>query len=174
MSEDTSEDTFPDVRWGRDPGPVVMRPITAIIGTKFGAWCIRKLTPVDHELLRGSNGRFTIFGPIGAPLLLLTTTGRKSGQRRQIPLTYMREGDRLFLLGSNFGQAAHPAWSSNLLADPNAWVTMGGKEIPVVATQLTGAEHDRIFRKFADYAGNYDAYRGRTDRDLRVFALTRR
>jgi hypothetical protein len=52
----------------------------------------------------------------------------------------MREGDRLFLLGSNFGQAAHPAWSSNLLADPNAWVTMGGKEITVVATQLTGAE----------------------------------
>lgn len=174
MSEDTSEDTFPDVRWGRDPGPVVVRPITAIIGTKFGAWCIRKLTPVDHELLRRSKGRFTIFGPVGAPLLLLTTTGRKSGQRRQIPLTYMREGDRLFLLGSNFGQAAHPAWSSNLLADPNAWVTMGGKEIPVVATQLTGAERDRIFRKFADYAGNYDAYRRRTDRELRVFALTRR
>ena len=86
----------------------------------------------------------------------------------------MREGDRLFLLGSNFGQATHPAWSSNLLADPNAWVTMGGKEIPVVATQLAGAEHDRIFRKFADYACNYDAYRARTDRELRVFALTRR
>jgi F420H(2)-dependent quinone reductase len=45
---------------------------------------------------------------------------------------------------------------------------------PVVATQLTGAERDRIFRKFADYAANYDAYRGRTDRELRVFALTRR
>jgi hypothetical protein len=44
----------------------------------------------------------------------------------------------------------------------------------VVATQLTGTEHDRIFRNFADYAANYDAYRGRTDRELRVFALTRR
>jgi deazaflavin-dependent oxidoreductase (nitroreductase family) len=86
----------------------------------------------------------------------------------------MREGDRLFLVGSNFGQASHPAWTSNLLADPNAWVTMGGKEIPVVATQVTGAERERIFRKFADYASNYDAYRGRTDRELRVFALTRR
>jgi hypothetical protein len=52
----------------------------------------------------------------------------------------MREGDRLFLVGSNFGQANHPAWSSNLLADPNAWVTMGGKEIPVATTQVIGAE----------------------------------
>jgi deazaflavin-dependent oxidoreductase (nitroreductase family) len=86
----------------------------------------------------------------------------------------MREGGRLFLVGSNFGQARHPAWSSNLLADPKAWVTMGGKEIAVVATQLTGAEHDRIFRRFADYGANYDAYRGRTDRELRVFELTRR
>jgi F420H(2)-dependent quinone reductase len=50
----------------------------------------------------------------------------------------------------------------------------GGTEIAVLATQLTGTEHDRIFRKFADYAANYDAYRGRTDRHLRVFELTRR
>ena len=148
--------------------------MTTVLGSRFGAWCVRKLTPADHWLLRRSKGRFTIFGPIAVPLLLLTTTGRKTGQRREIPLTYMREGDRLFLVGSNFGQAHHPAWSSNLLADPNAWVTMGGREIPVTATQLTGPESERVFRKFADYAHNYDAYRGRTDRDLRVFELTKR
>ena len=70
----------------------------------------------------------------------------------------------------------HPAWSSNLLADPNAWVTMGGKEIPVVATQLTGPEYDRIRTKFAEYVGPkvYRAYTGRTDREFRMFALTRR
>jgi deazaflavin-dependent oxidoreductase (nitroreductase family) len=169
-----SEGTFPDVRWGRDPGRLVRRSVTAVIGSRFGAWCFRKLTPVDHKLLSRSNGRFTIFGPVGVPLLLLTTTGRKSGQRRQAPVTYMREGDRLFLVGSNFGRARHPAWSSNLLADPNAWVTMGGREIPVVATQLTGPERERIFGKFADYASNYDAYRGRTDREFRLFELTKR
>jgi deazaflavin-dependent oxidoreductase (nitroreductase family) len=135
---------------------------------------VSQLTPLDHRLLHRSNGRFTIFGPLGVPLLLLTTTGRKTGQLRQIPLTYMREGDRLFLVGSNFGQARHPAWSSNLLADPNAWVTMGGREIPVITTKLTGPESERVFRKFADYAPNYDANRGRTDRDLRVFELTKR
>jgi deazaflavin-dependent oxidoreductase (nitroreductase family) len=169
-----SEDAFPDVRWGRDPGRLLRRSVSAAIGSRFGAWCIRELTPLDHKLLSRSNGRFTIFGPLGVPLLLLTTTGSKTGQRRQIPLTYMREGDRLFLVGTNFGQVRHPAWSSNLLADPNAWVTMGGREIPVVATQLTGPERERIFRRFADYGRNYDAYRGRTDRELRVFELTRR
>jgi deazaflavin-dependent oxidoreductase (nitroreductase family) len=169
-----SEDTFPDVCWGRDPGRLVRRSVTAVIGSRFGAWCFRKLTPLDHKLLSRSNGRFTIFGPFGVPLLLLTTTGRKSGQRRQTPVTYMREGDRLFLVGSNWGQGRHPAWSSNLLADPNAWVTMGGREIPVVATQLTGPERERIFGKFADYARNYDAYRGRTDREFRLFELTKR
>ena len=151
-----------------------MRPVIAFLGSEFGSWCFRKLAPVDRQLLRRSNGRFTIFGPVGVPLLLLTTTGRKSGERREIPLTYMREDDRLFLAGSNWGQATHPAWSWNLLADPKVWVTMGGEEIAVVATQLAGAEHDRIFRTFADYAANYDAYRGRTDRELRVFELTRR
>ena len=67
---------------------------------------------------------------MGVPLLLLTTTGKKSSQRRQTPLAYQREGDRLFLIGSNFGQSMHPAWSSNLLADPNAWVTMGERKYP--------------------------------------------
>src|SRR5574337_860744 len=61
-----------------------------------------------------------------------------------------------------------------LLSRSSGRFTMGGKEIPVVATQVTGPEHDRIFRKFADYVGNYDAYRDRTDRELRVFALARR
>jgi deazaflavin-dependent oxidoreductase (nitroreductase family) len=169
-----SDDAFPDVRWGREPGQLLLRPITAALGSRVGAWCVRKLTPLDHRLLRRSRGRFTIFGPVGVPLLLLTTTGSKTGQRREIPLTYMRDGDRLFLVGSNFGQARHPAWSSNLLADPNAWVTMGGREIPVIARQLTGPEADRIYEDFAEYASNYAAYRNRTDRDIRVFELTKR
>ena len=169
-----SEDVFPDVRWGREPGRLVLRPITAVLGSKVGAWVVRKLTPLDHRLLRRSRGRFTIFGPVGVPLLLLTTTGSKTGQRREIPLTYLREDDRLFLVGSNFGQARHPAWSSNLLADPNAWVTMGGQEIPVVARRLTGPESERVYQRFTDYASNYGAYRNRTDRDIRVFELTKR
>ena len=80
-----------------------------------------------------------------------------------------RAKDRLFLVGSNFGQARHPAGSSNLLADPNAWVTMGGRGVLVIVAQLTGPERERIFRRFADCASNYDAHRDRT-----VFELTTR
>lgn len=169
-----ADDTFPDVRWGRDPGPLARRAIGALAGSKPGAWLIRQGTPLDRWLLDRSGGRFTILGPMAVPLLLLTTTGRKSGQRRQIPLAYTREDDRLFLVGSNFGQAHHPAWALNLIADPNAWVTMGGQEIPVLAIEVTGDEHRRVYQKFIDYISNYATYRGRADRDIKVFALTRR
>jgi len=169
-----TEDTFPDVRWGRDPGSRARRVVGAVVGTKPVAWLIRRGTPLDRWLLAKSGGRLTILGPMAVPLLLLSTTGRKSGQRRQIPLAYMREDNRLFLVGSNFGQAHHPAWVLNLLADPNAWVTMGGNEIPVLATELTGAEHDRVYQMFVDYVSNYATYQHRTDRDIHVFALTKR
>lgn len=165
---------FPEVRWGKDPGPALRRAVGALIGTRPGAWCLRKLTPVDHWLLRRSDGRHTIFGPVAAPLLLLTTSGRKTGQCHQVPLAYIREGDRLFLVASNFGRPQHPAWSSNLLADPRAWVTMGGTQIPVSAAPVTGNERDRIYQKFVNYISNYDTYRNRAGRQIRVFTLTRR
>ena len=170
-----NEDTFPDVRWGHQPGPLLFKPLEAVIASRFGSWCLRKLRPLDRQLLGRSNGRYTVFGPTGVPLLLLTTTGKVSGQRRRTPLTYQREGDRLFIIGTNFGQAMHPAWSSNLLADPRAWVTVGGKETPVLATQLVDVERERVSTMFADYLPKvYQSYLGRTDREIRFFALTKR
>jgi deazaflavin-dependent oxidoreductase (nitroreductase family) len=169
-----SEETFPDVRWGSGEPTLLRRSAEAFAASGPGSWIIRKLTPLDHRVLRRSRGRYTLLGPIGLPLLLLSTTGRKSGQRRESPLLYMRDGDRLFVIGSNFGQLHHPAWSSNLLADPKAWVTVGGREVPVLATQVSGGEYDRVWRMFADYVKVYPVYRGRTDRELRIFALTPR
>ncbi len=86
-------------------------------------------------------------------------------------MLYTRDGDRLYLFGSNFGQSTHPAWSSNLLANPDAWVTMGGKEIPVRARQLSGDEYHRADARFMAYLKAYPAYRTRTDRDIRIFEL---
>jgi len=123
--------------------------------------------------LQATNGKYTLFGPISMPELLLTTTGRKSGQKRVSPLSYVRDGDRALVLGSNFGQETHPAWSANLLAEPQASVTMGGIEIPVTATLLTGDERQRGMDKFLAYP-MYRSYLSRTDRELRLFALTSR
>ncbi len=169
-----SDNPFPDVRWGKDLGPQFRRIAGSVLGTRAGGWCIGKLTPLDRWLLERSNGRLTVFGPIAAPLLLLTTTGRKSGLRRRIPLAYMRDGDRLLLVGSNFGQAHDPAWALNLVADPNACVTMGGKEIAVRATQLHGDEADRAYQQFVDYISNYANYQHRAGREIKVFALSPR
>ena len=164
---------FPDIRWGHDRR-LLKKPLNAFVSSRIGSWYLRKLTPIDRKLLAHSKGRRTIFGPMGVPLLLLTTTGRKTGQPRTTPLTYMREGDRLFLVGSNFGRPHHPAWSENLLANREATVTIGGAEIPVNTTLLTGQEAESAFEQFVEYNPTYSVYKTRTARNLRVFALERR
>ncbi|MCA1005865.1 nitroreductase family deazaflavin-dependent oxidoreductase [Rhodococcus hoagii] len=168
-----SDTGFPDVRWGSE-NSVLRGPATAFASTKLGSWTIRRMAPLDRRLLERSKGRFTALGPIGAPTVLLNTIGRKSGQRRTSPLLYVRDADRLVVVGSNFGQEHHPAWTSNLLAQPEASVTMAGRDIPVLATRVTGDEKDRLYKQFIELAGVYAVYQGRTDRDIRMFALTRR
>lgn len=163
-------DPFPDVRWGRE-GSRFGVAAASFAATPAGSKLLRTLTRLDRRLLAKSRGRFTVLGPFGAPTMLLTTTGSKSRLPRTSPLLYVREPGRLYVVGSNFGQARHPAWSGNLLADAHATVTIGGKDVPVVATLLTGAERDRVWLLFVDLATTYDAYRRRTDRDIRVFAL---
>lgn len=162
---------FPDVRWGSENSRL-RKPATVFASTKAGSWLIRTLTPLDRRILTRTRGRYTMLGPIGAPTLLLTTTGAKSGLPRTSPLLYARDGEQLLVIGSNFGQERHPAWSGNLLAHPNAVVTMGGKDIAVTARQLSGQERQGAIDSFIAVSGVYAAYLQRTDREIRVFALT--
>jgi deazaflavin-dependent oxidoreductase (nitroreductase family) len=142
--------------------------------TRPGSLVIRALTPLDRKLLVRTAGRYTVLGPVGAPVVLLTTRGRKSGQPRLSPLLYVHGGDVLYVIGSNFGQPRHPAWTANLLADPEAVVTLAGQRIPVHATLIEDpARKQDIFAEFVDTAKPYAAYRARTTRDMRIFALTR-
>lgn len=168
-----TDETFPDIRWGSENSRL-RKPVTAFISTKFGSWLSRKSAPLDRKLLQRSRGRLTMSGPIGAPTVLLTTTGRKTGQPRTSPLLYIRDGARLVVVGSNFGQSTHPAWTANLLANPNATVVLGGKSIPVRATAIQGPEHDYLYTRFIDLLPTYRIYRQSTDRTIRMFALTAR
>lgn len=161
---------FPDRRWGSDTSRL-REPMMSFSITKVGSATVRALAPIDGWLLKRTKGRLTVLGPIAAPVMLLTTTGAKSGQQRQSPLLFGRDGDTLIVVGSNFGQAKHPAWSANLLAHPNAVVTMGGRDIPVLATRLEGAEAESGYQLMVDTVRTYAAYRDRTDRDIRVFRL---
>lgn len=161
---------FPTPQWGREGVSPLFKPVYALASTTAGSWFIRRLVPLDRRVMTRTDGRFTLFGPTSLPALLLETTGRKSGQPRTTPLSYLRDGDRLLLLGSNFGQETHPAWTANLLAHPEATVAIAGERIPVTATLLADAERERALDKFFEYP-MYRAYRLRTNRTLRVFAL---
>ena len=164
-------DVFPDVRWGTE-NPTLRRPLIALAASRPGSWLIRTLTPLDRRLLLRSRGRHTILGPFATPTMLLTTTGAKSGLPRTTPLVFGRDGDAIVVVGSNFGQSHHPAWTGNLLKQPRAIVTIGGRDIPVDATPLEGADAEAGYRLMSDMAKNYAVYRERTDRQIRVFRLT--
>jgi deazaflavin-dependent oxidoreductase (nitroreductase family) len=164
---------FPDPHWGREGVSPLFKPAYAVASTPAGSWFLRRLVPLDRQLMKRTDGRYTLFGPTSLPELLLTTTGCKSGQQRTTPLSYLRDGKRLLVLGSNFGQQQHPAWSANLIAESEAMVSIGGTEVPVTAELLTDAQREQALNKFFDYP-MYRSYRRRTDRQLRVFALSRR
>jgi len=170
MHPERMESPFPDVRWGAERSSL-RKPFIALSATTVGSALVKALTPIDRRLLLKSGGRLTVLGPIGAPVLLLTTTGRKSGLLRTTPLLYARDGKRVCVVGSNFGQSRHPLWSDNLMAHAHATVRIGSTDIEVTATLLEGAERERMWKAFVAVARTYDAYRGRTTRDLRMFAL---
>lgn len=162
---------FPEARWGND-NTLLARGGRAFAATKAGSWTIRKLMPLDRKIMLRTQGRFTALGPIGAPTMLLETTGRKSGAKRLSPLLFARDGDSIIVVGSNFGQNHHPAWTGNLIANPEATVIVGGKDIRVKAQLLEGAEAEQAYQKMNDVANVYSVYRGRTARAIRVFRLT--
>lgn len=164
---------FPDRPWGSRTGPLG-RTASAFAATRPGSALVRALTPLDRRVLERTAGRYTVLGPIGAPCLLLTTTGRKSGQPRTTPLLYVHAGDVLYLVGSNFGGERHPAWTANLLAQPEAVIIIAGERIPVRAEAIQGVERKAdIYAQFEQITRAYTAYRNRTTRDLRVFAVRR-
>jgi deazaflavin-dependent oxidoreductase (nitroreductase family) len=134
----------------------------------------RAMTPVDRLVARLTKGRFVALSMRELPSLLITTTGRKSGQPRSNPLLYVRDGDAYVVIGSNWGQEQHPAWSTNLLAHPRATVTVRGESIPVRARLADGAERERLVGLLRAMWPAYETYADRAQgRQLRVFRLER-
>jgi deazaflavin-dependent oxidoreductase (nitroreductase family) len=134
------------------------------------AGALRLAGKLNIPIYRLSGGR--IFGDLdGTPILLLTTTGRKSGLTRTAPVIYMRDGERLVVIGSNAGNLRAPAWALNLEADPDAEVEIGRERRPVRAQVARGDERADLWRRFtADYSG-FDDYEANVTRDIRLFVL---
>jgi len=106
----------------------------------------------------------------GRPLLLLTTTGAKSGQRRTNPVMYLRDGDRLLVFASKGGAPTNPDWYHNLVAHPEVTVEVGTETYETTATPLTGEERDRLFAKQAGLYPQFGEYQARTTRKIPVIA----
>ena len=163
---------IPDTTWGRRDG-LLGTAATKFASTRIGSATVRGLMPYDRRLLLRTMGRRTLLGPIGAPMLLLQTTGAKSGQQRTSPLLFARgEGEDVIVVGSNFGGERHPAWTGNLLAHPDATVISGGVTVPVRATLLGPDEAEAAYAEMVEVTPVYAEYKHRTDRAIRVFRLT--
>ncbi|HEY2042974.1 MAG TPA: nitroreductase family deazaflavin-dependent oxidoreductase [Jatrophihabitans sp.] len=139
---------------------------------KWFARAGRAVVPVDRWVHHATGGRFTLLSTKVIPQLLLTTTGRRSGRARTVPLLYTEHDGGYVVVASNWGQRHHPAWSANLLANPRADLLVGGRTFPVTATLVEGADRDALWQAVTRTWPAYDTYAARSGRDLRVFLLS--
>ena len=109
----------------------------------------------------------------GRPLLLLTTTGAKSGQRHTSPVMYMNAADHLYIFASKGGAPTNPDWYHNLLAHPEVTVEVGNETYDAIATPVTGEERDRIYDRWAQLYPQFGEYQKKTSRKIPVIALER-
>jgi F420H(2)-dependent quinone reductase len=130
-------------------------------------------TRAHAALIRLSGGRirrsFLFTG--GMPVLVLTTTGRKSGQRRSTPVGYLRHGDAFAVLASNAGNDRSPAWWLNLQADPGGEVFAERARILVTARRADAAVERKLWGEFARLNPGFDEYRNLTERQIPVVLL---
>lgn len=142
------------------------------LGSKpwFGPIARRTMPPIDRLLHRLSDGRVHLTESF-MPTLILTTTGRRSGLPRAMPLAYVRHEGAWIITGTNYGGESHPGWSWNLLDDPHATVEVHGETIPVTARLLAADERARVWPDLVRMWPAYDDYIQRSGRDMRVFAL---
>jgi deazaflavin-dependent oxidoreductase (nitroreductase family) len=109
----------------------------------------------------------------GSTVLLLTTTGRRSGEPRTTPLIYAQDGARYVIVGSKGGAPEHPGWYRNLMKTPNVELQVGDEVFAALARTASGAERERLWRKANQVWPHYDEYARKTDREIPVVVLER-
>jgi F420H(2)-dependent quinone reductase len=137
--------------------------------------------PVGRTLQRGfTRCHCTLYratgGTIGAhlrggPVLLLRTTGRRTGRRRETPLLYFDEGDRYVVVASNGGAPNHPCWFLNLCADPDVEIQVGAETHRLRARPAAEPERDELWERVTGRYPGYLHYQERTERRIPVVVL---
>jgi deazaflavin-dependent oxidoreductase (nitroreductase family) len=109
----------------------------------------------------------------GAPMMLLTTTGAKSGQPRIAPLVYTTDGDRIVIIASKGGAPTHPDWYHNIAANPEVTVEVGGETYTGRADVAQEPERTRLYKAQADLMPQFHEYQKNTERTIPVVTITR-
>ncbi|HWJ50198.1 MAG TPA: nitroreductase family deazaflavin-dependent oxidoreductase [Solirubrobacteraceae bacterium] len=134
------------------------------------AGMLRALGKLNVPIYRLTRGR--VMGKVGqAPVLLLTSIGRRSGQPRTAPVLFLADGERVVVIGSNAGNTRAPAWSHNLKANPDCEVQIRGERRDVRARLAEGDERTELWRKMNEQYAGFEDYDERTSRDIGVFVL---
>ncbi len=124
------------------------------------------------EEFRGNAGR--VGGPFeGAPMVLLTTTGARTGRPHTTPLVPLEDGEHLYVFASMGGAPRHPAWYFNLLAHPDVTVERGTETYRATAAVITGEKRDRLFARQAALRPPFAEYQQKTTRKIPVIELVR-
>ena len=147
------------------------RLMVSIVTSRVGASFFRKIMHrIDRPLLRLTRGRLSFAS--NYPVLLLTTTGARSGKPRTVPLLYVERGDDLAIIGTRFGSTRHPGWYHNLRADPKAQVEIKGKRRSYVAREADADERVELWAQATKMYAGYDKYAPRANRKIPVIVLT--
>lgn len=150
------------------------RLIQKLAATPFGIWLLAdSLHIIDRPLLHLSKNRTSLTSILaGLPVIVLTTTGAKSGLQRQTPLAALADGDKVILIASYFGSKKHPGWYYNLKANPEVSVSHKGQTGQYIARLSTGEERAHYWEMAACLYPGYQIYEKRAgDRKIPVIVL---
>ncbi len=145
--------------------------VASALRLRLRRWTIRGLSKTHLGVHRMSRGR--LLGRVaGMPVLLLTTTGRRSGKAHTTPLTFFRDGTKLVLIASNGGADRPPDWLLNLQQHPRALVEIGTDKLTVTSRTASAAERERLWIGITATHSGYAEYQERTTREIPVLLLT--
>lgn len=150
------------------------RMLRRIGGARWFATVASRAAPAADRIVYRLSGRRRLATPPAVPTLFLTTTGRTSGRRRRVAVSYVESDGDFLVVGTNWGKPTTPDWVLNLEANPRADIEVpGGKESPVTATRVEGSEADGMWRRFESMWPAYAAYRRRAGgREIAMFRLS--
>lgn len=133
---------------------------------------IKLMSRANTWIYRATGGRVGGTFRHGAPVMLVTTTGRKSGKRFTTPLLYIRDGERVVTVASKGGMDHHPLWYRNMIADPAVEVQIGTTTSPMRASTASAAEKAQLWPQLVAVYPDYADYQARTTRDIPVVILS--